>query len=378
MSDNAELSATLVLFTHHHHHHNYHNQSTPSSSPAMMNLIKLGNHVIAPAGTERAPNVTSPETTEVLALARLLQSKIRDLEIAVAEQKARRKEWNTRIAKLDKSLVSLREQDAKEGEKLDKLFKRLNGTTLSAQRHGVDPAFTSLWELDDPCPTTIAASSFNGNLDRYRDTYTFLGTARQLTTASTSNVEHISSLPPSSSADGRNSFSFTFDRELDTGVDSQSGLIDHRQPLAREHNWAVLSEIRNAGEGASGESSGKKHANTNGEADLNNNGPGPYKKVKTTVAPVDIVRRRSSRNKGRKNEVDRRSNPLPGAQGGGSTIDYSATAVERIPSATMETTDIDTLNTTRPDMPERSNSAKGRTAFGGQLPDTKPHSEGMF
>jgi hypothetical protein len=76
--------------------------------------------------------------------------------------------------------------------------------------------------------------------------------------------------------------------------------------------------------------------------------------------------------------VHKSSDPLPGAQGGGSTIDYSATAVERIPSAIMETTDIDTLNTTRPDMPERSNSAKGRTAFGGQLPDTKPHSEGMF
>ncbi|KAJ7657850.1 hypothetical protein DFH06DRAFT_1327907 [Mycena polygramma] len=172
----------------------------------MSTFIKFGNHTIAPAGTKPTPIPTSPTTTsmadatDALALARLLHSKIKDLEQAVAERKARRQEWHAAVERLDKNLVALRAQDSKEGEKLAKLVKRWNKTqhrgVAKTHHHDRAPRYRRESEHEAPfvCPTTQAASAFNGTSERYRDTYTFSGPAWQ----GASNAGSYFSSPPHS------------------------------------------------------------------------------------------------------------------------------------------------------------------------------------
>ncbi|KAJ7717554.1 hypothetical protein B0H16DRAFT_1610727 [Mycena metata] len=158
------------------------------------------------------------DPTEVLGLARLLHSKVKELERGVAERKARRSDWRTAVDRLDKSLVALKAQEAKEGEKLAKLTKRWNKAAVTGYRNTLGPAAFDLphdplprdfapdgryalatmadarrYGFDLPrdsappppqgnwfvCPTTQAASAFNGNDERYMDTYTFAGSAWQ-------------------------------------------------------------------------------------------------------------------------------------------------------------------------------------------------------
>ncbi|KAJ7873111.1 hypothetical protein B0H14DRAFT_2721003 [Mycena olivaceomarginata] len=83
--------------------------------------------------------------------------------------------------------------------------------------------------------------------------------------------------------------------------------------------------------------------------------------------------------------------PLPGARGGAPAADYTPETMERVSSSvwqdadasqpTRETAelhgDFDNSNSTRPELPERQDSAKGRTAFSGERPlNTEPHPEG--
>ncbi|KAJ6615413.1 hypothetical protein B0H10DRAFT_2220435 [Mycena sp. CBHHK59/15] len=175
-----------------------------------MNFIKLGNHVIAPAGTEPTAIVTSSDAAETLNLARLLESKVKELERTADERKTRRKEWKTRVDRLDRILVSLREQDAKEGEKLDKLFKRWNKTTLTSQRHTLDPVFSTR----DPSRYDPAISAFNGNRECYRDTYTFSGSGWQATAGAGSHVSSPPSSPSAYTSDDRNRFCLTIPTEV--------------------------------------------------------------------------------------------------------------------------------------------------------------------
>ncbi|KAJ6476329.1 hypothetical protein C8R45DRAFT_1077245 [Mycena sanguinolenta] len=182
-------------------------QNTHPTHSTMSAFIRFGNHLIAPAGTTAiipdpaspspSPASTSasrPDVNEALGLALLLQAKIKDLERALAEHKARRHEMRIGVERLDKALVSLRAQDSRESDKLAKLVKRWNKTVLPAQRR--DPAFPLLAQqlvrhaLELPrdrdrddrfvCPTTQATSAFNGNDERYRDSYTFTGSAWQI------------------------------------------------------------------------------------------------------------------------------------------------------------------------------------------------------
>ncbi|KAJ6542773.1 hypothetical protein B0H19DRAFT_1171850 [Mycena capillaripes] len=82
--------------------------------------------------------------------------------------------------------------------------------------------------------------------------------------------------------------------------------------------------------------------------------------------------------------VHKASEPLPGARGGAPTADYNPTTIERLPSSVWQdadpskpTRDTSELQTTRPDLPERSNSATGRTAFSAERPlNTEPHPDG--
>ncbi|KAF7345052.1 hypothetical protein MVEN_01668100 [Mycena venus] len=82
--------------------------------------------------------------------------------------------------------------------------------------------------------------------------------------------------------------------------------------------------------------------------------------------------------------VHKASEPLPGARGGAPAADYSAETMERLPSsvwqnddASQPTREISESQTARPELPERSNSATGRTAFSGERPlNTEPHPEG--
>ncbi|KAF7331204.1 hypothetical protein MSAN_02439100 [Mycena sanguinolenta] len=85
--------------------------------------------------------------------------------------------------------------------------------------------------------------------------------------------------------------------------------------------------------------------------------------------------------------VHKASEPLPGARGGAPAADYTAETMERLPSSVWQDADpsqptreldpSDLQSQTRPDLPERSNSATGRTAFTGERPlNTQPHPEG--
>ncbi|KAF8169195.1 hypothetical protein K438DRAFT_1774440 [Mycena galopus ATCC 62051] len=205
--------------------------------PTMSTFIKFGNHVIAPFGTlptaiaDPASSVppspttsisTYPSTfrpsanatataTDALALARLLQTKITDLERALADRKARRAELRNGVDKLERTLAALKAQDSREGDKLAKVVKRWNKTVGPGQRRNLafpaldleyhqhqqqQPGRRSAFELPRDtdtdntdadvgygysfvCPTTQAASAFNGHDERYRDSYTFTGSAWQ-------------------------------------------------------------------------------------------------------------------------------------------------------------------------------------------------------
>lgn len=81
--------------------------------------------------------------------------------------------------------------------------------------------------------------------------------------------------------------------------------------------------------------------------------------------------------------VHKSNEPLPGARGGAPAADYSASTMERLPSAVWQDTDASQptreaeFQPERPDMPERQDSAKGRTAFSEQRPlNTEPHPDG--
>ncbi|KAF8169197.1 hypothetical protein K438DRAFT_1983505 [Mycena galopus ATCC 62051] len=87
--------------------------------------------------------------------------------------------------------------------------------------------------------------------------------------------------------------------------------------------------------------------------------------------------------------VHKASEPLPGARGGAPAADYTTETMERLPSSvwqesdpsqpTRELADASDLppnsQSTRPDLPERNNSATGRTALIGERPmntETQP------
>ncbi|KAJ6562820.1 hypothetical protein DFH09DRAFT_1315886 [Mycena vulgaris] len=281
-----------------------------------MNFIKFGNHVIAPAGAEpglmpaATVTTTSDSVAEVLGLARLLQSKIKDLEKTVAEGKARCQEWRTGVSRLDKILVALREQDSKEGEKLAKLSKRWNKTTLTS-RHDLDltgDAPRYMFDLPhglthEPsrcvCTTTQAASAFNGNNDRYRDTYTFTGSAWQ---APRSPYSSAPSSPAAYPMDERKSFHLAASPEgLDTRRDVESFSFStptQRDQIQRPAHRAVLSDIRNAPQD-NGEGDGRKRKTADFEAEEYD---GSYKKSR-----VEETRRRSLGRRGSSRRNSRRS-----------------------------------------------------------------------
>ncbi|KAJ7041135.1 hypothetical protein C8F04DRAFT_1177344 [Mycena alexandri] len=283
-----------------------------------MNFIKFGNHVIAPANPEydATPLILSPtsspttptpmsmamltsDPTEVLEFARLLHSKVRELERGVAERKARRTDWRTAVDRLDKSLVALRAQEAKEGEKLAKLVKRWNKATVTGNRNTLGPAFNlprdfapdsryALPTMDDArrygfdlprdfappqeswfvCPTTQAASAFNGNDERYRDTYTFVGSAWQ----APSGIASPCSSPARSPSvhhdyiDERNSFHFTMSPEaLDV---TNLGAADSPTERGEGHR-AAFADIRNTPQEVGiEEGKGRKRKSVDFEAQL--------------------------------------------------------------------------------------------------------------
>ncbi|KAJ7619570.1 hypothetical protein FB45DRAFT_1033419 [Roridomyces roridus] len=166
-----------------------------------MNFIKFGNHIIAPAGAEALPlpaptpmpmpmpmptprplaPSTAFDTNEILAIAMLLQTKIKELENTIAERKARHQEWCKGVSRLDKVLVTLRKQESKEDDKLVKLTKQWNKTSLNANRYGLFSKNPGLFGLPHQqpdrfvCPTTMATSSYNNINERYMDSYAFEG-----------------------------------------------------------------------------------------------------------------------------------------------------------------------------------------------------------
>ncbi|KAJ6482966.1 hypothetical protein C8R47DRAFT_579796 [Mycena vitilis] len=253
------------------HHHNPAVPPAPTNPPpsTMSTFIKFGNHTIAPAGTKPTPIPTSPTTTsmadatDALALARLLHSKVKDLEQAVVERKARRQEWHAAVERLDKNLVALRAQDSKEGEKLAKLVKRWNKTQprdhaprYKTQHH--DYRRESEDEAPFVCPTTQAASAFNGTSERYRDTYTFSGPAWQ----GASNAGSYFSSPPHAHAFARD-FLYTMSPEaLDP-----DGFSTADTPTKHGHlRTAALSDIQNTPQDA-GSSNSRKRKTVDMEAD---------------------------------------------------------------------------------------------------------------
>ncbi|KAJ7206066.1 hypothetical protein GGX14DRAFT_644070 [Mycena pura] len=146
-----------------------------------MSFIKFGNHVIAPAGAAPAPpdSFSRTQAAEILSLAHILQTKIKRMEQCATDEKARRQGLRTAVARLERNLGALREQDAKEGERLAKLTKRWNKTAGRADPGAAAPrAVAPVTPPRRVCPTAVAASAFNGDDQRFRDSYTFLGAAR--------------------------------------------------------------------------------------------------------------------------------------------------------------------------------------------------------
>ncbi|KAJ7716476.1 hypothetical protein DFH07DRAFT_973890 [Mycena maculata] len=156
-----------------------------------------GNHIV-PAGAESTstpmppltptphaptPTSTSPASAppdDIHALARLLHAKITALERALAERRARRTEWRAGVARLDKMLIALRVQDAREGAALTKLSRRWHDRNRHLYSDGVPHLYgrdhiTGAERAAFVCPTTQAASAFNGHSERYSDSYTFAG-----------------------------------------------------------------------------------------------------------------------------------------------------------------------------------------------------------
>ncbi|KAJ6562819.1 hypothetical protein DFH09DRAFT_1478925 [Mycena vulgaris] len=77
--------------------------------------------------------------------------------------------------------------------------------------------------------------------------------------------------------------------------------------------------------------------------------------------------------------------PLPGARGGAPAADYSASTMERLPSAVWQddaggaqpTRETAELQATRPEMARTGSSTSGRNAFSAERPlNTEPHPEG--
>ncbi|KAJ6542772.1 hypothetical protein B0H19DRAFT_1267986 [Mycena capillaripes] len=268
----------------------------------MSTFIKFGNHVIAPAGAKPTPVPTSPPPTtvsdakEVLGLARLLQTKIKDLERAVAERKARRQEWRTAVDRLDKNLVALRAEDGKEDERLAKLVKRWNKTALPAHRHDVGPSFSTgeqlprhAFELPRDfghesryvCPTTQAASAFNGNNERYRDTYTFTGSAWHVAPDARSPFSSPSqSDSPTAQhdyTDERSSFRFTMSPEA---LDVEEFSAADTPTKHGEHAGvrATLGDIQNTPQEIGESNNGRKRKTADFEMDFAYDGP--HKRVR--------------------------------------------------------------------------------------------------
>ncbi|KAJ7260861.1 hypothetical protein B0H12DRAFT_361386 [Mycena haematopus] len=261
----------------------------------MSTFIKFGNHVIAPAGTAPIPDpispspvsISKPDINDALALAQLLQAKIKDLEDALAERKAQRHEMRSEVDRLDKTLAGLRAQDTKESDKLAKLVKRWNKTVPPAQRR--NPAFPALEQQPQQparrhafeiprnrvCPTTQAASAFNGNDERYRDSYTFTGSGWQASQFSS---------PPQSPAvrHDRNGFHFTMSPKA---LHVENPSTD--TPTKHNGHRPAFSDIRNV-QDVQG-NNGLKRKGVDFEADE------PQKKTKTKAAEGSVNGRNGTR-----------------------------------------------------------------------------------
>ncbi|KAJ7157868.1 hypothetical protein C8R43DRAFT_368845 [Mycena crocata] len=280
-----------------------------------MSFIKFGNHRIAPAGFEPAPTESSPtsEATEVLRLARLLCSKIKDLETTTIERRARRQELRTAVSRLDKNLMALREEDRKEGEKLARLIKRHNRTAFNGATicHNIESAFPTrdlsrypsniavrnfVEEGRFACPTTQAASAFIGSNERLRDSYTFSGTGWQ----DAPDVGSQFSSPATSSSayhmDERNSFHFTMSpEELDTGrdVENWSAATTPTKHGNQASRRLAFSDVQNTSQ-AIGEGNGRKRKSAEFEAE--EDAPdGPYKKARAGEPKRYNPKRKDSR-----------------------------------------------------------------------------------
>ncbi|KAJ7482169.1 hypothetical protein B0H11DRAFT_2021901 [Mycena galericulata] len=295
-----------------------------------------------------APSSTSAsDASELLGIARLLQAKIKDLEGTIAERKARRQEWRAGVARLDKKLVALRAQDAKEGEKLAKLSARWNRATLEANRYGLDsgaggryqvfgfPQYLGSQEDRFVCPTTQAASAFNGLSERYQDSYIFSGLGPAWQTAATSTPALAFSSPPWSprpvydgfydnedskfrftvSPDGFDISSTGSSREGAGSFMRGQGQDTPPTPTPKRTNSkhaglrAALADIRNidVAQGFGGVSDGRKRKSADFEAD---GYEGPYKRMREEVVGKrqSYVRdERSTRRDSRRNSTRRNS-----------------------------------------------------------------------
>ncbi|KAK6977055.1 hypothetical protein R3P38DRAFT_3237830 [Favolaschia claudopus] len=168
-------------------------------------ILRIGNHIIAPAGAKPVPASPAPPPAfstlnpdDLLALAFEIQAKLLQLERVVQDRKAQRNDQRNSVKSLKKTLAALKDEESKEDEKLAKLNKQLikRSSVFGSHRDGnrnrnnssYYPSYRTSSTLlpvsrgandENPfiCPTTKAASAFNGNTERYRDTYTFTGPA---------------------------------------------------------------------------------------------------------------------------------------------------------------------------------------------------------
>ncbi|KAK7029878.1 hypothetical protein R3P38DRAFT_3266733 [Favolaschia claudopus] len=173
-------------------------------------ILRIGNHIIAPAGANPVPASPAPpppppfptlNPDDLLALAFEIQAKLIQLERLVDLRKALRNKERNSVKDLKKTLASLRDEESKEDEKLAKLKKQHNKrpSVFGSHRDGnrnhnhnnssyypsrrtssaLLPVSRGGGNDENPfiCATSKAASAFNGNTERYRDTYTFSGPA---------------------------------------------------------------------------------------------------------------------------------------------------------------------------------------------------------
>lgn len=278
-----------------------------------MSFIKFGNHVIAPVGSQAASlssmasGKTPDPVNEALNLARLLQSKVKELERTVAERKARRRELREAVTNLDKKLVALREEDAKEGDKLAKFAKRWNKTTPTDTAHHHEQPYTfgrprdlNAREERFVCPTTQAASAFNGGSERYRDSYSFPSPWKPAPPlAASSSSFSIPSSPAAwdYSADDRSSFHFTASPER---LDIRREEVDSSQDATpTKYTYrAALCDIRNTPQEPVAEGNGRKRKSAAFERDEHD---GPYKRTRAAEAQKYGPQRRGGRRNSRRN-----------------------------------------------------------------------------